>query len=218
MNGGQDLGGKHGLGPINPEKNEPVFHAEWEKRAFAITLAMGGPGEWNIDAGRHARENRNPADYINASYYHVWLYGLEVLLRERDLLRAGEIESGVAEKTRPVKSFMPADQVEAVLNAGGSYEREISTTAQFAIGDKIKAKNISPKFHTRLPGYVRGKTGTITAINGGFVFPDTNARFLGEDPQYCYSVRFEANELWGDDTKSKDCVYVDMWESYLDPA
>ncbi len=218
MNGGQDLGGKHGLGPINPEENEPVFHAEWERRAFACTLAMGATGEWSIDAGRYARENRNPADYINASYYHVWLYGLEVLLRERDLLRDGELETGIVQKTRPVKNFMRADQVADILNAGGSYERELPQSAQFTVGDKVTAKNLNPKTHTRLPGYARGKTGVVTAINGAFVFPDTNAHSLGENPQYSYSVRFEAEELWGSDTQSNSCVYLDMWESYLDPA
>lgn len=218
MNGGQDLGGKHGLGPINPEKNEPVFHAEWERRAFGLTMAMGSTGEWNIDAGRHARENRNPADYINASYYQVWLFGLEVLLRERDLLLEGELESGIAQKTRPVKNFLRAEHVDDILNAGGSYARAIPNPAQFSIGDKVKTKNHNPKTHTRLPGYARNKTGVIDSINGGFVFPDTNARFVGEHPQYCYSVRFEAKELWGSDTTSNSCVYLDMWESYLDPA
>lgn len=218
MNGGQDLGGKHGLGPINPEPDEPVFHAEWEKRAFALTLAMGGTGEWNIDAGRHARENRNPADYIKASYYQAWLYGLEALLRERELLLDGELENGKAQQTRPVKNIMQAEHVEAVLNQGGSYERDIPDTARFACDDRVRAKNLNPKSHTRLPGYVRGKTGIIACVNAAFVFPDTNAHFLGEYPQYCYSVRFEAEELWGEGDNSKSCVYVDMWESYLEPA
>lgn len=216
MNGGQDLGGKHGLGPINPEANEPVFHGEWERRVFALTLAMGGLGEWNIDAGRYARENRNPADYINASYYHVWLYGLEVLMRERELLVDGKLETGTVKKIRPVKKILEADQVTAALRSGGPCDRPVSQSAKFAIGDNVTAKNLNPKTHTRLPGYARGKTGVIAAINGAFVFPDSNARFLGEDPQYCYSVRFEAEELWGADATSKSSVYIDMWEPYLE--
>ena len=218
MNGGQDLGGKHGLGPINPEENEPVFHAQWERRVFALTLAMGATGEWNIDASRHARENRHPADYINADYYHVWLYGLEVLMRERDLLREEELETGNAQKTRPVKKVMRADQVADMLNAGSSYAREIPQPARFCVGDRVTARNLNPKSHTRLPGYARNRTGRVAAINGVFVFPDTNAQSLGENPQYCYSVRFEAEELWGEDRKSNSCVYLDMWESYLEHA
>jgi len=218
MNGGQDLGGKHGLGPVNPENNEPVFHAEWEKRVFAVTLAMGATGEWNIDASRHARENRHPADYIKASYYQVWLYGLEVLLRERDLMREDELKTGIAQKTRPVINSMHGDQVADILNAGSSYEREIPQPARFAVGDRVTARNHNPKTHTRLPGYARNRTGVIATINGVFVFPDTNSRSLGENPQYCYSVRFEAEELWGSGTHQNSCVYLDMWESYLEPA
>jgi len=218
MNGGQDLGGKHGLGAINPETNEPVFHAEWERRVFAFTLAMGATGEWNIDASRHARENRHPADYLYASYYQVWLYGLEVLLRERDLLRDEELETGAVQKTRPVKNFLHGDQVSDVLKAGSPYTREISAPAKFAVGDKIKACNLNPKTHTRLPGYARGNVGVIAAVHGVFVFPDSNSQSLGEDPQFCYSVRFEAADLWGNETCENSCVYMDMWESYLEFA
>lgn len=218
MNGGHDLGGRHGLGPINPEANEPVFHGEWEERVFALTVAMGFCGEWNIDAARFARENRNPADYIKASYYHVWLYGLLVLLRERELLLDGELESGVAENTRPAKNHPKAEEVLSKLKLGGSCERETSDTPEFSVGDKIVAKNINPKTHTRLPAYTRGKTGIIAGVNGCFVFPDSNAQFQGEDPKYCYSVRFEGGELWGPDAEPNSCVYLDMWEPYLERA
>ncbi|PCI05630.1 MAG: nitrile hydratase subunit beta [Hyphomicrobiales bacterium] len=218
MNGGQDLGGKHGLGPINPEANEPVFHGEWEERVFALTVAMGFCGEWNIDAARFARENRDPADYIKASYYHVWLYGLLALLRERELLLDGELESGVAQETRPAKNQPKAEEVLSKLKLGGSCLRETSGVPEFSVGDKITAKNISPKTHTRLPAYTRGKTGIVSAVNGCFVFPDSNAQFYGEDPKYCYSVRFEGNELWGPDAEPNSCVYLDMWEPYLDRA
>ncbi len=218
MNGGQDLGGRHGLGPIKPEQNEPVFHSEWERRIFACTLAMGATGEWNIDASRFARENRNPGDYIKASYYQAWLYGLEALLRQRELLLEGELETGALQNTRPVKNVLRGDQVNTVLKAGGACDRHVSASAQFAVGDRVSARNLNPKTHTRLPGYARGKIGVIAAVNGAFVFPDSNAQFLGEDPQYCYSVRFEATELWGSDTTSGSCVYIDMWEPYLEPA
>lgn len=218
MNGGQDLGGKHGLGPINPEANEPVFHADWEARLFALTVAMGFCGEWNIDAARFARENRNPADYIKASYYEVWLYGLLALLYERQLLLSGELESGLAQETRATRYQPKAKEVLSRLKLGGSCEREISALPGFSIGDKIIAKNINPKTHTRLPAYTRGKTGTIAAVNGVFVYPDSNAQFLGENPSHCYSVRFEGAELWGVQAEPNSCVYLDLWEPYLDHA
>lgn len=218
MNGGQDLGGKHGHGPINMEANEPVFHSHWEERVFALTVAMGFCGEWNIDAARFSRENQNPADYIKSSYYHVWLHGLLTLLRERELLMDGELETGTAQNTRATKFKPDAKQVLSGLKLGGSCARDVSSVAKFTVGDKITAKNINPKTHTRLPAYTRGKTGIIAAINGGFVFPDSNAQFAGEAPQHCYSVRFEGTELWGRDGEPNSCVYLDMWESYLDHA
>jgi nitrile hydratase subunit beta len=86
MNGAQDMGGKHGFGPVKPELNEPVFHNEWEKRAFALTLAMGMPGGWNIEMSRFARENRPPAEYLSMSYYQIWFAALEHMAKEQ---RAG---------------------------------------------------------------------------------------------------------------------------------
>ena len=94
MNGAQDMGGVHGFGAVEPEPNEPVFHADWEKRAFALTLAMGTPGGWNIDMSRFARENRQPAEYLAMSYYQIWFAGLETLLKERDLVSDDEIVIG----------------------------------------------------------------------------------------------------------------------------
>ena len=96
MNGGHDLGGMHGLGPIEVEQNEPVFHDEWERRCFAITLACGFLGEWNLDMSRYARERMHPATYLDTSYYEHWLIGLQTLLVENGLLDEAEIEQRMA--------------------------------------------------------------------------------------------------------------------------
>ena len=107
MNGGQDLGGTHGHGPVKPEPNEPVFHDEWEKRAFALTLAMGMPGGWNIDMSRFARENRPPGEYLSMSYYQIWFAGLVTLLKERELVAEDEIAAGHAlHPPKPVKRIL----------------------------------------------------------------------------------------------------------------
>lgn len=97
MNGAHDLGGMDGFGPIDPEPNEPVFHTEWERRAFALTVALGYSGLWNLDMTRWAREQMEPADYLRTSYYEHWLFGLETLLREKGLLNAEEIAAREAE-------------------------------------------------------------------------------------------------------------------------
>src|SRR5512140_647767 len=94
MDGAHDVGGVAWSGPVQPEPNEPVFHAEWERRAFAITMAMARPGGWNIDMSRFAREDRPPADDLSTSYYQIWLAGLERLMLERGLIAPDEIDAG----------------------------------------------------------------------------------------------------------------------------
>lgn len=96
MNGAHDLGGMHGFGPINPEKNEPVFHADWERRVFALTQAMAAWNQWNIDMGRYAREQMPPAEYLASSYYEHWLFGLEKLIVDKGFLTREEIDARIA--------------------------------------------------------------------------------------------------------------------------
>jgi len=219
VNGAHDMGGMHGFGPVEPEPNEPTFHAEWEKRAFALTLAMAMPGQWNIDASRFARENRDPADYLSMSYYQLWFAALETMLTERDLVSDEEIVAGHARGTpKPVKRvLLPADVLK-VLHRGGPTERETNTTPAFNAGDTVRAKNINPLTHTRLPRYVRGHVGMIERVIGFHVFPDSNAHGKGENPQWLYTVTFDGPELWGDGTDPSVRVSVDAWESYLEAA
>jgi nitrile hydratase subunit beta len=219
MNGGQDLGGVHGHGPVEPEPNEPVFHAEWEKRAFALTLAMGAPGGWNIDMSRFARENRPPGEYLAMSYYEIWLAGLEKLMAQRGLVSPQEIAAGHAIGTpKPVARTLAAGDVAKVLYRGGPTERETNTAARFTAGDKVRARNMHPQTHTRLPRYVRGHVGVIERVRGCHVFPDSNALGTGENPQWLYTVRFDGRELWGPDSDPTVKVSVDAWEPYLDAA
>jgi nitrile hydratase len=219
MNGGQDLGGTHGHGPVMPEPNEPVFHAEWEKRAFALTLAASAPGQWNIDMSRFARENRPPAEYLSMSYYQIWFAALEAMLEERGLVAADEIEAGRSlHPPKPVPRTLSPGDVAQVLYRGGPTERETNTTARFKAGDKVRAKNINPVTHTRLPRYVRGHVGEIERVIGCHVFPDSNALGTGENPQWLYTVRFGGRELWGADADPTVKVSVDAWEPYLEPA
>jgi nitrile hydratase beta subunit len=219
MNGGQDLGGAHGHGPVMPEPNEPVFHADWEKRAFALTLAMARPGGWNIDMSRFARENRPPQEYLSMSYYELWFYALETMLKERDLVDDDEIVVGHAlHPATPVTRVLTPDDVLKVLHRGGPTERDTNTTATFKTGERVRAKNINPVTHTRLPRYVRGRVGTIERIIGCHVFPDSNASGAGENPQWLYTVRFDGPELWGEGSDPSVKVSVDAWEPYLEHA
>jgi len=217
MDGAHDMGGAKGFGPVVPEPNEPVFHDDWERRAFALTVAMARPGGWNIDMSRFARENRPPTDYLSKSYFEIWLAGLETLMVERGLVTREEIESGkvISPPKAGIKPIAPSE-VTPAIRRGGPTEREAKAPAMFVVGETVRMKDIHPVTHTRLPQYVRGHLGTIELNHGCHVFPDTNSLGKGEDPQWLYTVKFDGPELWGKDADPTLSVSVDAWESYLE--
>ena len=219
MNGIHDLGGMQDMGPIEHEKNEPVFHAAWEARVFAMFLAAGAWHKWNLDAFRHTREVLPPVDYLRLSYYEQWFSGLRDLLVRRGLVTAAELESGKpAAGTVKATPPLTPEKIPATLPVRIHANRDVAVSPRFQVGQRVRARNINPIGHTRLPRYARGKFGTICRDHGVFVFPDTNAHFLSENPQHVYSVCFAARELWGAQAAEKDCVYVDMWDDYMEPA
>jgi nitrile hydratase len=217
MNGVHDMGGMHGMGSIQPEPDEPVFHQRWEARAFGLVRAMGAFGRWNIDASRHQRELIPAAEQLRMSYYERWLAGLTKLLLRHGFVSAQELASGKSDPGHVTQTpALPAQRVPAFVAQGSPASRNSATPPRFQPGQPVRARNLNPTGHTRLPRYVRGKTGAIDRLHGVFVFPDTNAHFLGEQPQHLYSVRFEAEELWGAHSTAPGAVYVDLWEDYLD--
>jgi nitrile hydratase subunit beta len=219
MNGVHDMGGMQDMGPVEPEKNEPVFHERWEARLFAVVRAVGAWRKWNIDASRFQRELIPPAEYLGMSYYERWLAGLTELMIKTNLVTRAEIDSGKPAPGAP-KSVpaLTADKVLPAIAHGAPANRAVPAVAHFAAGQQVRARNINPVTHTRLPRYARGKSGTVARDHGVFVFPDTNAVFRGENPQHLYSVCFSARELWGDQAAARDTVYIDLWDAYLEPA
>ncbi len=217
MNGVHDMGGMHGLGPVAPEENEPVFHEAWEKRVFAMVLAMGAWGKWNIDMNRHSREVMPAGDYLNTSYYEHWLFGIERLLVEKGLLTQEEIDAGAAEGGG-LTPKLTAGAVAGVLRKGDMFRVDEDVPPKFRAGDRVLSRNFQPLGHTRLPRYARGRRGEIDRDHGVFIFPDTNARGEGKKPQHLYSVRFSAREIWGPDAPAQDRIHLDLWDDYLEPA
>ena len=219
MNGVHDMGGMHGLGSIDPPADEPLFHAPWEARVLAMTLAVGAWGRWNIDVSRHARESIPGPAYLAMSYYEKWLTALIGLTIDAGLMTPAEWQSG-----RPaagsVKAEPPltADKVPAALARGGPTSRDATSLRRFKIGDTVRTRNINPVGHTRLPRYARNHVGVIERDHGAHVLPDANAHGLGERPERLYGVRFAARELWGDTARGGDSVSLDLWDGYLDPA
>ena len=219
MNGAHDMGGVMGFGPVVAEKDEPVFHTRWEGRVRAMVMAMGLPMGANIDQGRFAREDISPTEYLSKTYYEVWFAGLVRMLSERGLVTADEVAAGHSlEASKSVARILKADEVCRMLAGSKPYTRDVDAPARFSVGDRVRARNIHPKGHTRLPRYVRGHVGTVTHLHGAHVFPDSNAAGLGEAPQWLYAVRFAGTELWGDAADPTVTVSVDAWESYLETA
>jgi nitrile hydratase len=217
VNGAHDMGGVHGFGAVRAEPDEPVFHGDWERRVFALALAMGAAGGWNVDAGRFARENRAPNEYLDKSYYEIWLAGLEQLLAERGFVAEDELVAGRELVPRkPLRRILAPEDVAGSLGRGSPTNRDVARPAMFQMGELVRAKNLHPQTHTRLPRYVRGHAGLVTAVHGCHVFPDTNARGRGEDPQWLYTVSFDARELWGADADPALTVSVDAFEPYLE--
>ncbi len=217
MNGVHDRGGMHGLGPIAPEADEPVFHHGWEGRVHAMVIAS--PTRGNIDAGRHRRELIPGPQYLQMSYYEKWLASLREMLLQAGVVTEAELASGCADAATPKATpRLNAQNASPALSQPGSYQRELAAAPLFEPGDRVRARNLNPVGHTRLPRYVRGRLGVVERRHGAHVFPDSHAHGGGEDPHHLYTVRFTARELWGPDRTERDSVSLDLWEPYLERA
>ena len=217
MNGVHDMGGQQGMGPVRYEKDEPVFHASWEGRIYALNRAMRAWRKWSLDTDRYGLETMRPLDYLRMSYYERWAHRLEAQLVSFGFVTRDELQSGTPApgtvRATPVFTLATAS---SWLNRGIPSSREPAIRPSFKVGQRVRARNINPTGHTRLPRYARGKAGVIMRDHGVYVFPDTNAHFQGENRQHVYSVRFTARELWGDSASQRDSVYIDMWDDYLE--
>jgi nitrile hydratase len=227
MNGIHDFGGMQNFGAVVAEPNEPVFHADWERRVFAMTLAMGAWRRWNLDKSRSVREQMPPLEYLSSSYYEIWLYGLMRLLEETGLLdaealrhvrEAPESATAVGRNGPTREGALRPQDVARVIGPSRGTRMDDPVPPRFDVGQAVITRNIHPIGHTRLPRYARGRRGIVDRDHGVFSFPDTNARGDGTRPQHVYSVRFEARELWGPSASARDRVYIDLWDDYLEPA
>jgi nitrile hydratase len=226
VNGVHDLGGTDGLGEIAPEADEPVFHSEWEKTVFAMLPATFAAGYFNLDQFRYGIEQMHPAEYLASRYYEHWLHTIE-----HHAVRAGAVDPAeLDERTRHFlehpEAPLPAKEspelialMETVCSNGGSARREPAQPAAYSPGDRVRVADDHPFGHTRRPRYIRGRVGVVDRVHGSFVYPDTAAMTGDESPQWVYTVRFEATELWGAQAADPNgSVYIDAWEPYLQAA
>ncbi len=219
MNGVHDMGGMDGFGKVEAEPNEPTFHEKWEGRVMAMVRAMGAAGAFNIDMSRFAQERLPPHIYLASSYYQRWLLGLELNLVTRGFVADSELASGHAkEPAKPLKNGKLRIEDVGRVMVRGNYERAPQASAKFKVGDRVRARNMHPPTHTRLPRYTRGHVGVVERILGCQVFPDSAAMERGENPQWLYTVVFDATELWGPDADSTSKISIDAFEPYLEAA
>lgn len=212
MNGLHDMGGMHGFGAVPVEADAPVFHAGWEARVFGIVQNLGGG---NIDAGRHSLERLDPIAYLRHGYFGRWLAAMERSLIEFGILAPGDIEARIAARGRRPRRRRAVQSVDW-RPTSRRYDRPVSAPPAFASGQPVRTRNHQPAGHTRLPAYARCHTGIIVRVHPAMVYPDDHAHGRGENPQYLYTVRFDARELWGDAAEAGTCVHLDLFEPYLE--
>jgi nitrile hydratase len=215
MNSVHDMGGMHGMGPIEYDKNEPVFHEPWEGRAWALVRTMGRWGRPRTRNFRYELELIPAADYLRMSYYERFMS----LMIDR-LLRANLITRTELERGRRDPGSLNPTAPPPQLPRGGFPRVETPLKPRFKVGQHVRARNINPLGHTRLPRYARGRRGTITRDHGPFAFQDTdvNGDPLTATPQHVYTVRFNARELWGEQARPRDSVCLDLWDDHLERA
>ena len=214
MDGVHDLGGVHGFGPVDRSQEEH-WPDEWERKVFALTLACGMQGKWNLDESRFAREQMEPAHYLASSYYEHWLHGLELLLVKKGLVSTAELANGKAD---PPSAHTPvgADRVPDILGTGAPTRLDEDQPAEYAVGDLVRICNDHPRHHTRMPRYIRGRTGTVIMHHGAHIFPDTHAGRGEKVARHLYTVEFTGDELWGTDHDSANMtVCIDVFEPYI---
>lgn len=220
MNGVHDMGGMHGFGPVEPEQDEPVFHERWEGRVYGMRRQLG-----RLAGHRAAIERLEPAVYLASSYYEKWLRSTENTLVERGILTADELDARMeyfrASPDAPVPRLEDPERAKAAVDSIHTLVRpgrDVGIAPSFAVGDRVRVRNINPPGHTRLPRYARGKFGVIAHFHGVHDLQDDVPPGVRPAPQPVYNVRFEASELWGDGAEAKQVVYIDMWESYVELA
>jgi len=218
MDGVHDLGGREGFGPIEGKHDPKVVHAEWEIRDFAIKQSSAAGQSWTIDWFRYCRELTGPVDYLTRPYYDQWLTTLAAQLIDEGYLTLDEIRRGAAAfAPKPGRPPQTAEGARASVKDPRSFAASVNAPPRFALGQAVRCRPDGGSGHTRLPGYVRGRAGEIHAHHGGHVLADASAR--GEKRgEHLYTVSFASADLWPEAKASADRVFVDLWESYLEPA
>jgi nitrile hydratase len=226
MTGGAELDGIHDMGGMQDwgsvsatAPDDPPFTEDWEKRAFALALLSMRVSGTNLDAFRHSMNRLQPLDYLADGYYGRWLRGAENLLTDSGIIAPGAVDARTRKQLGEdvIDPPEPEPSKPDYKPTGGGSLRPLDAPPRFSPGDSVRAKDIHPSGHTRLPHYVRGRAGTVRRRQPAAVFPDTNAHFQGENIQHVYSVEFHSQDLWGDDAEVF-VLNIDLYDDYLEPV
>ena len=209
VDGIHDLGGKQGFGPVEAETDEPVFHHPWEGRTFVVAGSALGAGGFNTPMFRHGMERMDPAHYLSSSYYEHWLTSVTTLLVEAGIVDHAELEARAGSFPLARPPLVAADDV---APADGDV-----TEPRFSAGDAVRVREIHFGGHTRCPGYVQGRRGTVVRPGPAAPVPELEAHRRERVVEPTCTVRFEMAELWGDEAEP-GVVHVDLYERYLEPA
>lgn len=220
----QDLGGRRGFGSVEIEPDEPVYHEPWEGSVIAGILATIMAGLYNVDQFRAGIDDLEPLSYLSIGYYRRWLHTLEVNCCSAGVFTPEELEARLDELAEQPDTHRPrpgdpsiGQALRELVEKGASNARPVSREPRFRIGDHVRGRTFPDARHVRIPGYAQGRVGTVLVVHEAFVFPDTNLRNEGENPEHVYAVGFSARDLWPD-ADEQVTVHVDLWESYLEPA
>ena len=206
VDGIHDLGGMQGFGEVGYSPAEPVFGHRWEAVARALLVVVAGVAGTSGGEFRHSIERMEPGQYLTSSYYEHWLTAAATLAVEHGLVTRSELEARAGGRfplSGPVLGPTVAD-------VGPDVD-----TARFGVGDRVRVREWHPPGHTRCPGYVRGKAGTVVRVDGIHSVPDIEAHGASRRHEPTYSVRFDAADLWRDGQRGVR-VHVDLWDSYLE--
>ncbi len=213
MNGAHDLGGRHGFGPVDRSQTEDFVH-QWEETVFGLTLTCGMIGQWNLDQSRFARECTDHVHYLSSTYYEHWLHGLELLLLQNGMITEQELEKGCSTRDANQQAATP-ERVKEILQTGAPTLLPEQAPNRFTMDQTVVVINENTKSHTRVPSYIKGVRGKITHLHGTHIYADEHAKSGNKTPEHLYSVRFEGTDIWGTAAEPNSCVYIDLFEPYL---
>ena len=206
MDGIHDLGGMQGFGPVEVEADEPVFHHDWERRAFGLAPSVLMAGGLNTPTFRHAIERMEPGHYLTSSYYEHWLTAAATLAVEAGMVTTAELHDHAGDF--PLSLPVLADPA--------TVDSEPMADARFRPGDSVVVRDLHFNGHTRCPRYVRGRRGVVVRVDDATPVPEVEAHLRTRVLEHTYGVRFDGRELWGDDAEPNTSVTIDLYERYLD--